>query len=71
MSLTLDTLLPNNSINVSYGHYVYDDISTGPADAIDLNTAIAAASVPEPSGLALLALGSAGLAARRQRRKVA
>ena len=38
------------------------------SDGVDL---IDAASVPEPSGLTLLALGSAGLLARRQRRKAA
>ena len=70
LSFTLDSLTPNSTEPISsFGHFVYDDTSTSPANAIPLETAIAA--VPEPSSLALLALGSVGLAARRQRKKAA
>ena len=70
VSFTLDSLTSNGTRPISsFGHFVYDDTSTSPANAIPLETAIAA--VPEPSSLALLALGSVGLAARRQRKKAA
>ena len=70
LSFTLDSLTANSTSPISsFGHFVYDDTSTSPANAIPLETAIAA--VPEPSSLALLALGSVGLAARRQRKKAA
>ena len=58
MSFTLNSLGTNRTNPISsFGSFVYDDTSTSPATAITLQTAIAA--VPEPSSLALLALGSA------------
>lgn len=70
ISFTLNSLGTNSSSPVaSFNYFVYDDVSTQATNAIPLETAIGA--IPEPSSLALLALGSVGLAARRQRRKSA
>jgi len=70
LSFTLNSLGTNSTSPVaSFNYFVYDDVSTQATNAIPLETAIAA--VPEASSLALLALGSVGLAARRQRRKTA
>lgn len=70
ISFTLNSLDANNDSPVaSFNYFVYDDVSNQAANAIPLETAIAA--IPEASSLALLALGSVGLAARRQRRKTA
>lgn len=70
ISFTLSSLGTNGSSPVaSFNHFVYDDVSTQATNAIPLETAIGA--IPEASSLALLALGSVGLAARRQRRKTA
>jgi PEP-CTERM motif len=72
LSFTLKSLGVNNTLPItSFGKFVYDDTSTSPANAITLQQAVAAASVPEPSGLMLLALGATGLVARRQRKKAA
>jgi hypothetical protein len=43
----------------------------GPALSISAGKAMIVAAIPEPSSLALLALGSAGLITRRQRKKAA
>jgi len=71
----------NNSVFEGVGQFSFDGQGGGRLLAIAVNddgsalsitdgfAAIQAAAVPEPSSLALLALGSVGLAARRQRRK--
>ena len=70
LSFTLNSLGTNSTSPVaSFNYFVYDDVSTQATNAIPLETAIGA--IPEPSSLALLALGSVGLATRRQRRKTA
>ena len=72
MSFTLGSLGMNTTQPItSFGSFVYDPTSTSPANAISLQTAVAAAAVPEPTSLGLLALGAMGLATRRQRRKAA
>jgi len=68
LSFDLRALVPITDRPItSYNYFVFDPDSTSPADAISLDQAIAA--VPEPSGLALLALGATGLSARRARKK--
>ena len=57
----------------AYNWFVYDDAATNAATAPtrSASEAFAAAAVPEPSSLALLALGAGGLVIRRQRKKAA
>jgi len=56
-----------------YNWFVYDDAATDAASAPtrSASEAFAAASIPEPSSVALLALGAAGVLARRRRKKAA
>jgi hypothetical protein len=72
-------LFGDDDVRESVVAFIFDGVGGGYIVAVatnDDNTALlisdgVAAGVPEPSGLTLLALGSLGLAARRQRRKAA
>ena len=49
--------------------YAYQDIPIGQPGGTLTAGQTASTAVPEPSGLALLALGAAGIAARRRRKQ--
>ena len=64
-----DATAPNASAGLQLLNFAYDPDATSAANAPNLSEAVAAVNaVPEPSSLALLALGATGLAARRKRK---
>ena len=64
-----DPTAPNSSAGLQLLTFAYDPDATSAADAPNLSEAVAAVNaVPEPSSLALLALGATGLAAHRKRK---
>ena len=64
-----DASAPNASAGLQLLNFAYDPDATSAANAPNLSEAVAAVNaVPEPSSLALLALGATGLAAHRKRK---